>query len=79
MKMVLVAALCVALGGCADTVLGHCELPTELDQKSTPLDPVAGGLTLEQQHEQWAKDRAHAAKSDAHNDATIDFVHANCQ
>lgn len=74
-------SLAILLGGCGTTaaVLGHCELPEALAVKSTPLDAVAPGLTLEQQHEQWAKDRAHAAKSDKHGDDLIDYVGKNCQ
>lgn len=71
----------VMIVGCAATpaVVGHCELPEALAQKSIPLDAVIQGLTLEQQHVQWAKDRAHAAKSDHHSDALIDYVQGNCQ
>lgn len=73
--------LVLMLSGCGTmhTVLGGCELPPELATKSVPMDPVLPGLSLEDQHKQWSRDRGYGAKAAKHGDDTIDYVAAHCQ
>lgn len=83
-KKGLVAALfCVALAGCQTTpppvVIGHCELPEKLKELQPPLDETKPGWSLKQQHQQWIKDRGHAAKSDYHIEQIIKHVEEHCQ
>lgn len=75
----LALSLCLLSGCAAPVVVGHCELPEALAAKSEALDPVTAGMSLQSQREQWVKDRAHAAASDQHADALIDYVAAKCQ
>jgi hypothetical protein len=82
MRTVFAMALCAMLSACASAtpvVMGHCELPEALAQKSIPLDPVTPGMSLGAQIIQWVKDRGHAARSDKHADDLIDYVGKQCQ
>lgn len=85
-KVLLVALLCAALGGCetaksVTAILGSpCELPAELDQHDavTDLDPTIP-ISRDQADVLWAKDRSHLAKSVKKGNDTVDYVHAHCQ
>lgn len=79
--LLLVLTLAIILSGCSTpvAVLGHCELPSTLTAGPAPLDHVAPNLSLEAQHQQWARDRGVAA-ANAHGwTETVKYVGEHCQ
>lgn len=81
-RMLLAAIMAACLSGCStvQSVLGHCELPHELNQKDSVTDLDASQpISPDMASVLWAKDRAHLKKAVDHGNATIDWVAEKCQ
>ncbi len=71
------------LSGCGtvQTVLGHCELPENLNK---PLDyltdlPTDKPMPRSESDPRWAEDRSHDAMAVTHNNETLKYVEDHCQ